>query len=105
MDGFVDFEGFVEYRAVAGLEKLLHDADGIFVVGFRRLDAFDPAPQESFNCVSPGGKKRFADDDRTAGILDRQLTEIDPLVKAELFGFESGIARHDGAVDGADLER
>ena len=103
MDRFVDFESLVEDRSVAGFEKSLHHFDGEVLVGLGRFDALDPAAKKSLHRVSLGRKKRSADDDGAAGITDRQLAQIDHLVKAEFFGLESGIARNDGAVDGADL--
>ena len=105
MNGLVNFKNRLKKRAVAGLEKFLHDRNGGFFVGFGDFNALDPAAQKSFYRIPFCRQKRFADDDGAARIPDRQLREIDKFVKTQLLGFESGVTGDNGAVDRAGFQR
>src|SRR5262249_2511412 len=104
MDGFINIENLFEHLSIAGLEELLHHRDSVLPVRLGCFDAFDPTPQKPFHGISLGCKKRSADDNRAAGILDRKLTEIDQLVKPQFLSFHSRIPSDNGTIDGADFE-
>src|SRR5499425_2334155 len=104
MDILVDFESFGENFAIVGLEVFLQRSNGKFLVGFHCLDAFDPSAHKSFHHVSAALQKWFADNDRAAGILDRQLTQIDYSVISKFLSLESCIPRENRAIYRAHLE-